>query len=79
MNHTDFKFDCCGFVSRWVFNAALNGSVDAMVWRKDTGTKYILVGSNTITSDSKFVNCRCNDGVIFCIINILRQEILSVY
>ncbi|CAC5398928.1 unnamed protein product [Mytilus coruscus] len=52
MDHDDFKFDCCGYVSKWNFYADSAGSVDAMVWRKDTGNTYTLVGYNTITSNN---------------------------
>ncbi|VDI29019.1 Hypothetical predicted protein [Mytilus galloprovincialis] len=52
MDHEDFDFNCCGFVNRWTFEADVVGSVDAMIWRQDTGNTYTLVGFNTITSSN---------------------------
>ena len=58
MFHSEFKYDCCGFIYKWEFCATktyTSGTFDAQVWRFDSGNLYNLVGYNTLTPTGKYI------------------------
>lgn len=59
LDHSDYEFDCCGFLREWFFAAhkdhkSSTVSFDAQVWRPDSANSWTLVGSNTLTASSMF-------------------------
>ena len=57
MDHSEFWFDCCGYLYKWEFHANTtytNGTFDAQVWRSAGTDLYTLVGYSTLTPSSMY-------------------------
>ena len=59
LDHNEFEFDCCGFVSEWQFYPVEEGTFDAQVWRLQEEPSYMLVGSNSLTASREYIIMHC--------------------